>query len=153
MTLQVSVPCKEQRMIVPVYNASTAAVIKANTAVRLVTSTTVNQVYSVSNVGATAGGANLTFIFGVCESQIATGGVGECVIHGPAEITAASAITVKSPVCANPGTAAIRGRSTTATIVTAGGAVSSKYLGWAMTVGATGSTHVVFVNTPHAPIA
>lgn len=148
MTVQQSVPGREGRVVVTVYNGSTAAVVKANTIVRLDTSTTVNNIPKVHNIGATAG--TVIRLFGACEEEIATGGYGPCVIHGPALVTAHGAITVKTAVTATPGTSGIRGRTTSCTIGTAGAAVSSKYLGWALTVGSTGATHVVFVNTVHS---
>ena len=147
MSTETAIPGREGRVVVTVYNQSTAAVIKAGTAVRLVTGA-VGAVPSVHNIGATAG--TVIRLFGVCEDEIATGARGPCVIHGPAQAVAGSAITVKSAVTAVPGSAGIRGRSSACSIATAGAAVTTKYLGWALTVGSTGATHIVFVNTVHS---
>lgn len=145
MSLQVSVP-KDGRIVVSVYNATTAAAISSGEVVKLMTGSTPN-IYAVSRVGATAG--TCVRLFGVCETRIATGGVGPCVIHGPALAKGAAAITVKAPLTATVGTTGVRGRVEVATAGTAGVADDGKYLGWAMSVGSTGAYTAVFVNTAH----
>lgn len=150
MTVQVAVPGRDNRIVVSVYNATTAAAISSGEVVKLSTGSTPN-LYKVTRVGATAG--TCVRLFGVCEQRIATGGVGACVIHGPALAMGAAAITVKAPLTANAGTTGVRGRVVTATAGTAGVSDDGTYLGWAMSVGSTGAFTAVFVNTAHCNVA
>lgn len=151
MTLDIARSASDHRIVVSVYNAATAAAISSGEAVILTTGSTPN-IYSVTRIGATAGTA--IRLFGVCEHAIATGQVGDCVIHGPAIAKAAAAITVKAPLTAQSGTTGVRGRVALATAAsTAGLADNGTYLGWAMKVGSTGAFTEIFVNTAHTPVA
>jgi len=149
MSTTVSVP-KAGRISVPVLNSSTTAVIASGSVVFLATGTSPNE-YKVTKVS-TAG--TVLRLFGVVEHQIATAGVGYCVIHGPAVALANSAITVKAPVTAVGGTAGVAGRVEAATAAsTAGLADNGTYLGWSMGVGSTGAFVPIFVDTCHTPVA
>lgn len=152
MTLDIARSASENRIVVSVYNAATAAAISSGEIVKLTTGSTPN-IYSVDRIGTTAGTA--IRLFGVCEHKIATGGVGDCVIHGPAIAVAAAAITVKAPLTAQASsTSTLKGRAIVATAAsTAGGAGTGSYIGWAMKVGSTGAFTEIFVNTAHTPVA
>ena len=149
MSTTVSVP-KEGRISVSVINASTTASIASGTIVKLSTASVPNS-YKVEVPGATAG--TVIRIFGVVEHAIATAGTGYCVIHGPAVCMTNNAITVKQPITAEFGTAGVAGRGAVMSIATAGAASTTKYAGWAMAPGATGSYFPLFVNTPHTPMS
>ena len=151
MSVTVSVP-KEGRIVVPVINASTTASISSGSIVKLSTASTPNE-YKVELPGTTAG--TVIRVFGVVEHAIGTAGTGYCVIHGPAVCMANNAITVKSPITAEFGTAGsgVRGRGAVMSIATAGAASTTKYAGWAIGPGSTGAFFPLFVNTPHTPMS
>lgn len=151
MTLDIARSASDHRIVVSVYNASTAAAISSGEIVRLSTGSTPN-IYAVTRIGTTAGTA--IRLFGVCEHAIATGQVGDCVIHGPAIAVAAAAITVKAPLTAsNSSTSTLKGRAEVASgSSTSGLADLGSYIGWAMKTGSTGAFTEIFVNTAHTPV-
>lgn len=149
MSTSVSVP-KDNRISVAVINGASASTIPSGSIVKLATASAPNA-YNVEPVGATAG--TVIRIFGVVEHEIATGGTGYCVIHGPAVARSVGALTVKQPVTAQFGTSGVLGRAVAMSIATAGAASTTKYAGWAMGPAASGAYFPMFVNTPHTPMS
>jgi hypothetical protein len=148
MTMDRSVPCREQSFIVSCYNAGTNGAIGANDGVRLTTATVGSVHKYLVNLPGTA--AAVTGAFGVAVSSAATGAFCDVVIFGPATMVANGAITSKAQVMLVGGTAGVRGRCALATAATAGavGVWRSKVIGWAMhPVSAAAREITVFVNT------